>query len=240
MSLEEEVLRRIRQEGIRPIPLWVAHLARVAVVIGMALAVLLGSVSMAIAMDRISQGSGSMPHRGFKEVLFGILPWIVGAAGLVFSWLGWWTYRRTPLGHRRNGAGVVLRFVIASIVVGYFLHARQVLFHAHRTLAISVPGYRDAFRARRDRTWSAPDAGRLSGKSLGGKDGVCRLVDVEQVEWNVTGTVDTCPVGEMLRFRGTAQAREFRADRQMPLGMGGGMEQHGPGCGTGSGEGKGR
>lgn len=239
MSLEEEVLRRIETERIRPIPKWVARSARLAVLVGMVLALLLGSLSMAIAMDRFAAaGGGAMPHRGFREVLFGLLPWIVGAAGLAFSWLGWWAYRRTPLGHRRSGIGVVLRFVLASMVVGYFLHERQLLFHVHRTLAISVPGYRDAFRARRDRTWSDPKAGRLSGRSLGVRDGVCRLVDADQVEWSVTGTVDTCPAGEDLRFRGTAQAREFRADRQMPLGMGGGMERHGPGCGAGPGEGR--
>lgn len=185
MSLENDVLQRIHARRIRPIPRTFAMAAHLAWAAAIVLALALSALSIALFLLLVTQGVAPGPHRGFRWIALGALPWIAGGTGLLLSWLGWRLFRLSPAGYRHRTWSVVAAFLALSTGSGIALHAGDVVFSAHRAMAGALPAYRNIFLARRGLAWHHPDRGMLAGTVLASTDSTIALRDPSGEIWQV-------------------------------------------------------
>ena len=168
MNIEDRILQRIREEGIQPVPRWLAILPRILRAVAAASSLALSAILCDIAFDLLSGDSG--PHRGFRLVLRGLVPWIALSAALLLSWTGWRLYRKAGTGYRRRAATVVAAFFGISLAGGWTLHSTDSLFAVHRLAARNFPAYRAFFREQRDRAFLERGFHRAPGRGCGRND----------------------------------------------------------------------
>lgn len=226
MDHAEELLRRIRQGGIRPVPRSVVLMRRIGRTCLLVTVLAMLAVSFALLFQELRSTGG---HGWiFRELLSRAAPWIWGATSLSFGVLAYMVFRELPKAWRLRPVHVVLTFLAVGAIGGFALESTNALLGLHRLVAHSVPAYRSVWRQKALRVWHAPEEGRLGGRFLGGT----AFLDVEGRSW----TLDFGDSSEALRREpGFARLQgrilgdsRFRVETWMPApGEGGGAKFHG-------------
>ncbi|MBK9579218.1 MAG: hypothetical protein IPO40_19285 [Fibrobacteres bacterium] len=231
MDLEARLLQRIEQENIRPYPRWIGWTVRVASTLSVLIALVFSTLAASVFFLWLFEGGDQGPHKGFRWVMIGLLPWLSLASALFLSWIGWKLFRRTGTGYRRRAWVVVMAFFAISFGTGFVMHVSGGLFSFHRTMAMASPVYREFFQGRRSLEWSKPEEGRLAGIVVGMDSVGLELRDPQGKLWKVAvpipGWLET---GMEIRLEGrTGSEHQFLAER---------VDRFGPGGRGGMGHGK--
>lgn len=225
MDHADELLRRIREERIRPIPRGAVLLGRTCRVLLVLLLVGLVSVSVALLLQELHghAGRGWMVREAFSRAA----PWIWGATSLLFAFVAYRIFRELPRAWRLRPAAVVSAILLAGAGAGAVLEAGDGLLATHRALAHLVPAYREAWRAKAMSIWHDPARGRLAGRFV---DGPSAFVDVRGRRWRLSWSQDSVPVPgtDAARLLGRVETDSvFHVEKALPP----------PGLGAGKGRG---
>ncbi|HNY31991.1 MAG TPA: hypothetical protein PKO15_13980 [Fibrobacteria bacterium] len=225
-DLEGRLLERIDQERIRPYPRWVGWLTRGASGAAIAAALACSTLASSVFFLWVVQGADPGPHRGFRWVMIGLLPWLSLASAALLSWIGWRLFRRTGTGYRRRAWVVTGIFLVVSLAAGAGLQVGGGLFAIHRVLAMESTTYREFFQGRRSMEWSRPEEGRLAGIVSARSARSLELVDPRGRTWTVEGAVpEWVGIGMEIRLEGRTESdNHFAAER---------IDRFGPGAGSG-------
>ncbi len=218
MDHAEELLARIRADKIRPIPVWRVRLARVGILALFVAVVLLGTLSVAVALQELHAHAG----RGwmFRRIVADWAPFLWGATFLVFLWAGVRLFRELPRGWRVRPWQVAIGVGVVSIVGGWTIERMDALMAVHHAVVRNVPSYREAWQGKAMREWHDPKGGRISGYWSVASDSAGTLVDVEGLVWMIKwkGESDALPpTGGVRLMGGVCGERVFCADDWRPV-----------------------
>lgn len=227
MDHAERLLRRIRDERIRPVPRGLVLLRRLGRALLFLVVVGMLSLSFALLIQELHAHRG--PGWMLRSLLSRAAPWIWSVTAILFSLLAYRLFRELPRAWRLRPSGVVLAILATGLLAGIALETSEALLGLHRLAAHSVPAYREAWTDRALRTWQAPGEGRIAGRFA---EGCARFEDVDGNLWRLQWTADTTrlPTGPV-RLRGRVEGSGlFRVEVCMAA----------PGSGTGPDGGKNR
>ncbi len=210
-NLDEDVLVRINELGLKPRP-YILFLGRSVVFWSLAgLSVLLGALSFAVTMFAVIDYA-STAGRGLDEMPFDdvatALPVIWGLCSLVFAVSAWLGVSRTRRGYRYRPLLVVASAMAISIGLGAVLYGLNAGRKLHETIATNFPAY-ERYTAIPYEEWSRPDLGFLGGQALSIDGSLLSLQAFDGTLWSVdmAGAVistDGTPVKEGdVAIRGT-------------------------------------
>ncbi len=199
-ELDKEVLAKIERLGLKPRP-YVYFLAKRSVFWGLAaLSVLLGGVSVAIAIF-VAVDLAATGGRGFDEMPFddvaASLPALWLACFALFAMSAAFGVSRTRRGYRYRPMRIAGTAVVASLALGVALQSLDIGRLTHNFLAAHFAAY-ERYTYIPYTEWSRPDEGYLGGKVLSANGQTLRLRAFSGMEWSVDISAAENTAGEML------------------------------------------
>ena len=210
-KLDEDVLARIAELGLKPRP-YILFLGRSVVFWSLAgLSVLLGAASFAVVifavLDYAQTGGRGLDEMPFDDVATA-LPAIWGICCLVFAASAWLSVSRTRRGYRFRPLMVIALAIAISIGLGTTLYVFDAGRNLHEFIAAHIPAY-ERYTTIPYAEWSRPDLGFLGGQALSIDGSSLSLEAFDGTLWSVdmAGAVistDGTPVKEGdVAIRGT-------------------------------------
>ena len=199
-ELDKEVLAKIEKLGLKPRP-YLYFFAKRSVFWGLAaLSVLLGGVSVAVAIfaasDFAATGGRGLDEMPFDDVATS-LPALWLASLALFTASAWFGLSRTRCGYRYRPVHIAGAVVVASLALGIALQSLDMGRLTHSFLAAHFAIYeRYTYIAYAE--WSRPDEGYLGGKVLSVNGQTLRLKAFGGVEWQVDISGAENTAGELL------------------------------------------
>jgi len=183
MDHSRELLDRIHARKIRPVPRWRIRLRRAGVLSLFAGVVLLGTLSVALAIQEIHAHTG--PGWMFRRALADFAPLVWSLTAVLLVLVGIRLFRELPRGWRVRPWHVGVSLALVCLVGGWSLERTDALLGLHRALARSVPSYRAAWMKKALASWHDPANGRISGRWIGPVDTTGILESADGVRWTV-------------------------------------------------------
>lgn len=172
MDLASKVLQEIQEKQIKPKSKGLFWLEHFTVILGFVVVVLLGAYTLSLFLFTLRVESGEFQRgMGYLSVAAEKLPMLLIFTVIITIVLGFGLFRKTRKGYRTRSIWLLLGLLIAVGVGGFVLDRSGAVFLAHRFLMQSAPAYRGAMEQYREKVWSQPEKGRISGV-------------VEQVDWD--------------------------------------------------------
>lgn len=211
-ELDKEVLAKIEKLGLKPRP-YVYFLAKRSVFWALAaLSVLLGGVSVAVAIfaatDLAATGGRGLDEMPFDDIATS-LPALWLACFFLFAASAWFGLSRTRRGYRYRPLNILAVALAASLGLGAALHGLDAGRLAHNFIASRFPAYDRLTHIPYDE-WSRPDQGYLGGEVLSVDGGSLRLRAFGGVEWTVDISAAVNSVDEPLEDEGDVAIRGAR------------------------------
>lgn len=165
-DLKTAIVDRIAKENIAPRSKAYWFLLDVSVWGLWALAVLCGSLAVAVLLFASLQMSFELhevTHNSVSEFIFEWLPLIWIAVLLLMSGLAYFNMRHTKRGYKYSLSIIVLSSISASIIGGFIFHYVGVGYYVDTYLGRSMPMYhsQETFVMKK---WQQPESGRLVGR----------------------------------------------------------------------------
>lgn len=168
MDNADRLLERLRREGVRPVPRYRVLARRALTASLFAGSLLLGSVSVALALGDIFPKDGRGWH--FRIALSHAAPWIWLLTTVFLLVVGMRLFRAMPRGWRVRPVRLLLACSVPVLLFGSTLFATDALMGVHRFVAHHVPAYKAAWK-RHVRS----EGGRMRAVEEGMKDSAgCR------------------------------------------------------------------
>lgn len=183
MDHASELLARIHADKIRPVPRWRVRVRRAGQLALFGSVVLLGALSVALAVQEIHAhaGRGWVLRRAMSE----FAPYVWSLTAVLMVWAGIRIFRELPRGWRVRPWMVGGGIAIFCLVSGWTLERSEALLGLHRVVARAVPAYRQAWMHKALASWHDPSQGRLAGSWGAGTDGARFFQAVDGVQWTV-------------------------------------------------------
>lgn len=199
MDQADRLLSRIHTEGIRPVPRWKVRLHRAGWVMLFTLVLLLGTVSVALAVQAVHDHAG----RGWlvRQAMTNAAPWVWSTTAALLVWAGIRVFKELPRGWRVRPWHVGLAVGVFCLVGGIALESVDAPIRIHRAIAVRNPEYREAWRERALAEWNDPAAGRLSGRwTSSSAEGNLRDADgfVWHVRWDGNSSLPETPTARLI------------------------------------------
>jgi len=145
MDNADRLLDRLRREGVRPVPRSRVLARRVATAVLFGASLLLGSVSVSLALGELFPRDGRGWH--FRIALSQAAPWIWLLTSIVLLYAGMRLFRTLPRGWRIRPVRLVLTCLLPVLLLGTLFFRTDAILGAHRFIAHHVPGYKAAWKA---------------------------------------------------------------------------------------------
>lgn len=185
----KKVVDRIKQEGIEPEPGWKFMTKRTLLWVGVVLTGGLAALSLSMTVLSILSIDHSPftlpPERLFSFAFFGSLPFFWIGLLVAFSSLAVIEFRNTRHGYRHRIAAVAVLSGIAIILSASLLSAWGADERAERMMKNRFPHYAEMTEMR-ERFWSRPEEGFLSGAITGITPKNISITDSNGTTWVVT------------------------------------------------------
>jgi len=145
MDNADRLLERLRREDVRPVPRSRVLAQRALTASLFAGSLLLGSISVALALGDLFPKDGRGWH--FRGALSQAAPWIWLLTSVFLLVAGMRLFRSLPRGWRVRPVRLLLACLTPVVILGSLLYATDALLGAHRFIAHHVPGYKAAWKA---------------------------------------------------------------------------------------------
>jgi hypothetical protein len=215
-KLADNILNKIDQEKIKPIPKW-EFLLKDSVIWGtFVVSVMFGSIGSAITMFLLVNSEVladfSLASSFLQWIILSIpVVWIV--ITLIFVLISIYNFKHTDEGYRYSVFSIFAVSLVISILIGSIFYFFGLSERLNNWFGQSIPYYTSMMDTRIS-VWTRPEEGYLSGTitSIDSKDKIIRIVDYTNTEWvvsyvnaNIKGRVELSVGGE-IKIIGTMES----------------------------------
>ena len=144
MDNADRLLERLRREGVRPVPRSRVVARRLLTTTLFGTSLLLGSVSVALALGDLFPKDGRGWH--FRIALSHAAPWIWSLTTVFLLLAGMRLFRAMPRGWRLRPVRLLAACAVPVLLLGSMFFATDALMGVHRFVAHHVPAYKAAWK----------------------------------------------------------------------------------------------
>lgn len=229
-KLSDKVIQEISEKKIAPIPKWRFLLKDWFIWSVSVVSVLLGSVSVAIALHQMTTND-NMPVTRLTDV-FTFVPYFWVMVLALFTYTAFHNFHHTEEGYKYKTATILGIAISVSVIIGTMLALIGLGGRMNAYLASNVPYY-SQYADMRSYVWMNPAEGRIAGKIMHTTPNQVMVIkDLNGKLWNVTyndaiiGPAVILRRGYMVKIVGEVTGDgDFMATEIRPwTGMGGRMQ----------------
>ncbi len=187
-DISREVLDKIKEKGIAPLPKRYFILRRSTVWMLFCFSIILGSIAGSTVIFRVKNAEWDLFYH-FKGNLLDFLliytPYFWGIFMIFFSVVAYYYFRQTQGGYRYRATTIVALSLFISVAGGMGMYLAGISERMEAIFEEKLPFYHGVtFHSQK--VWMSPDKGLLAGMiSDITKDGSFRLNDLDGNEWNI-------------------------------------------------------
>jgi hypothetical protein len=184
-KLADNILNKIDQEKIKPIPKW-EFLLKDSVIWGtFVVSVMFGSIGSAITMFLLVNSEVlsdfSLASSFFQWIILSIpVVWIV--ITLIFVLISIYNFKHTDEGYRYSVFSIFAVSLVVSILIGSIFYFFGLSERLNNWFGQSIPYYTSMMDTR-STVWTRPEEGYLSGTIIAVDTKTIRIVDYTNTEW---------------------------------------------------------
>jgi hypothetical protein len=188
-KLSKNVIEKIHEKDIKPLPKWMFILGHIAVWVLFVLSILIGSAAVALGLYKLFVVNdwgilGRLPGGPVGGFLL-VLPymWILIMGLMVF--VAYKLFEKTEKGYKVSPWIILALSIGASFVLGSLMFANRSAEGMENFMREKVPPYRE-YQEFREKVWHAPEKGILPGRILSIKnDSMIIMDDMSGTKWKV-------------------------------------------------------
>lgn len=166
-ELSKNILKKIKQQAIKPIPRWKFLLKNYGKWAGFALFVLMGSVSISVVIFMLTDHDWDIYRyldKSFFEYLLLSIPYFWFLLLSVFVTFAWYDLEKTKAGYKYGFLKIGLVNILLSVVLGIVFFYAGLGIKIDKIFADNLPYYQNIHQYARPDIWENPDRGLLVGK----------------------------------------------------------------------------
>lgn len=187
-DLIKETIEKIKIRGISPEPRWRYLVKKYGIWVSFGVIIFLGAVSFSTALNLLSQLDWDLyrfVHRSAILYSLSLLPYFWIVLIVAFLALAFFDLRKTETGYKYGWLKMSLLSIGGMIALGlsFFFIGLGGKFNA--LLSRDIPYYGQHMMMTKERQWSKPDSGFLSGTLIVISDDKLEINDLNGKKWNV-------------------------------------------------------
>ena len=227
MAKSKEILNKIKEENIKPIPKWYFLGRNLLIWTAFGLTVLIGAIAFSIILFAIQQTDFNLiSHLSHSklELFLGLLPffWIITL--IIFLIMGIYSLQRSPRGYKLRWPKMAGVHVSLSILVGTLFFLAGGAGKLEKAFAVRMALY-ESIEEKKVKIWMMPEEGFLSGTIESVSDSIFQLIDFDEDKWQIDYSNAFIPPvvllekGEKIKLIGAqTNAGTFTAEEIRPWG----------------------
>ncbi len=188
-KISKNVIERINEKDIKPLPKWMFVLGHIAVWLLFALSIFIGSAAVALGLYKLFVVNdwgilGRLPG-GFVGGFLIVLPymWILIIGLMVF--VAFKLFEKTEKGYKVSPWVVLALSIVISFILGSIMFANRTAEGMENFMRDKVAPYRE-FQEFREKVWHAPERGVLPGRIIKvNGDSMIIMDDLSGKKWKV-------------------------------------------------------
>jgi hypothetical protein len=187
MKRSEQLIQKIREAGIEPLPRSRFVWRRVLLWLSFAVSVVLGALAFSVILFAIQQTDFSLLQHlehSRLELFLGLLPFLWLAFLAVFLLLAMYALRHSPRGYKLNLLRLAAYSAALSMVLGTAVFLGGGAQQLEESFALRVSQY-ESIQEKKMQLWSMPAAGYLSGTITVRGEGSLQLTDFNGQSWTI-------------------------------------------------------
>lgn len=183
-NISQIAFEKIREKGIRPISRKVFNIKRALFWLVIILSLFIGAFTFSIILSALFNNDWDLYNKfGFNFILKTVpYFWLVSLG--IFTMLGEYYYRQTPLGHRRGFLMIIGIYMGLTIIFGTIFYSINIDEYVEDYIVDNAPDYSN-FIFNKYEVWSHPEGGLLSGTITKVGDGTIEIIDFNGLVWNI-------------------------------------------------------
>jgi hypothetical protein len=188
-KFSQDIIGQIKKQHLAPVPRWHFLLKNYSLWTAFCIAVILGSLSFSVIMERLIHGDWEViGFLGLNPMafLFLLLPyfWLLFLA--LFFLLAYFEWKHTRNSYRLKTYYIVVGSIGVSAVLGSSFYCLGMGKQIDSVMASSIPYYHTSLHANRDQIWLKPEKGLLTGEvEKVDEAGVITVKDGNGEKWQV-------------------------------------------------------
>lgn len=194
-NLGDKVLRKIKEERIRPRPRWQFLLEDYFIWLFFLVSLILGAVAFCVALHIFFTNDWDLYiylHTTLVGHVLNSIPFVWLAVLAVFILIAYYNFKYTKSGYRRETYFVVALSIAGSLILGVFLNSLGAGEKIEEAVAAEIPFYEKltCCSMRKD-VWSQPQSGLLGGQIMDVSGENFELKDFNGTPWQIKEDDDT-------------------------------------------------
>lgn len=190
-QFSENILGKIKQEHIAPVPRWHFLLKSYVFWTILAISVLLGSLSFSVVVHILNFGDLNIfnqVHGNLLSSTIMMLPFFWLLFVFLFALIAYYNWKHTKLGYRFKRRWIVSGSVLSSILFGSVLYSFGMGNEVDILMAQAMPFYDQSRHDVRVKIWMQPEAGFLVGKVISVDDVESNIIIKDEIgkKWSVS------------------------------------------------------
>ena len=187
MEKSKEIINRIKEENIKPIPRWYFKGKNILIWLAFAVTALAGAMAFSVILFTIQQSDFNLiSHFSHSklELFLGLLPffWIVTL--IIFLLFGIYSLHRSPRGYKLKWSKMAGIHVALSILLGTLFFLAGGAGKLEKAFAVRMSLY-ESIEEKKVKIWMMPDDGFLSGTIESISDSTFQLTDYHEQVWQI-------------------------------------------------------
>jgi len=166
-KLSTNILEKIKDEHIAPIPRWKFLLKNYVKWVGFALFVLMGSISISVVIFMLTDHDWDIYqylNKSFMEYLLLSLPYFWFLLLSAFIAFAWYDLEKTKTGYKYGFLKIGLVNILLSVVLGIIFFYAGLGIKMDKIFADNLPYYQNIHQYSRPGIWQNPERGLLVGQ----------------------------------------------------------------------------
>jgi hypothetical protein len=188
MKKASDIINKIKTEDIRQIPRWRFSLKNFAAWGGFGISVLIGAVAFSVILFAIQQSDFSvvshLDHSGL-EMILALMPIVWLGCIILFLLLAVWSIRNSWKGYKFSLFKQVSISVLLSMAIGTLFFITGGGEKLEAAFNANVFSY-ESINERKQKIWSNPDEGYLSGTITSVKEEMVEIKDFKGKIWSIS------------------------------------------------------
>ena len=227
MKNSDELIRKMKDQDIKPIPKWRFTLKGLMLGLVILLSILIGGLAFSIILFSIQQlGFDLVNHMSHSKIefLLGLLPFLWIVLLILFLAVSMISIKNSKKGYKFSPSKLLIINSAFSVLLGILFFIGGGAQWLEHVFDVNLEFY-ESIRDKKVNMWSMPDEGYLSGTIQRVQENTFQLMDFEKQEWTIDCQDAFIPPavlleeGEVVKLIGkVVSAHSFRAAEVRPWG----------------------
>ncbi len=209
----EKIIEKIKEENIKPKPIWYFHLAKSFLYLFSTLAIILGGLALSLVSYLLINQDWLIPWPNF----FYLIPYAWLITLLILYLLAYLNFKNYKRAYKFNKKQLLIFIFSSSILIAIFLNSANLPAKLHETFSKKSESYQKIFDSH-TRPWHRPSDGFLSGELINISNNNLTIRDLNHEVWQVkVENNNIFQIGTSWRFVGQMiSENEFVANQVRP------------------------